>query len=145
MSFLSKGLAWLRTQLDGRDEEENEEEFLEEDAEPGPDLTRAGALPARSARPLEVVVMTPSSYGDARNGIDALAKGLVVIVILCDNVDDETASRFVDFMSGAVYLSRGSIRLLNDNVLIVAPSTVEIDEDRLIRASGFPLWKGPGL
>jgi cell division inhibitor SepF len=140
MSAFSNFLKWMKVRFEESEDDYEEPEAEENSAIPGP-----GAVPARSAHPLEVVIMTPTSYGDARNGIDALAKGLVVLVVLGDNVDDETASRFVDFMSGAVYLAHGSIRLLNDNVLIVAPSAVEIDEDRLIPVSGIPLWKGPGI
>lgn len=64
---------------------------------------------------------------------------------LNDSVDDETASRFVDFMSGAVYLAHGSIELLNDDVLICLPETVRLDKDRLTDFQGIPAWKGPNL
>lgn len=77
--------------------------------------------------------------------VDALEKGLAVIVVLNDSVDDETASRFVDFMSGAVYLAHGSIELLNDDVLICLPETVRLDKDRLTDFQGIPAWKGPNL
>ena len=55
---------------------------------------------------------------------------------------DEVASRFVDFMSGAVYMAHGDVMLLNDDVLICVPSTVDLHEDRLAFVSGIPTWKG---
>ena len=61
------------------------------------------------------------------------------------NVDDETASRFVDFMSGAVYLGKGEVELLNGQVLLCAPSAVHIEMDSLPRLTGIPLWRGPGV
>ena len=87
--------------------------------------------------------MVPGSYGDARRAVDALARGMTVIVVLNDNVDDEAASRFVDFMRGAVYMAHGDVILLNDDVLICVPSTVDLHEDRLAFVSGIPTWKGP--
>ena len=33
--------------------------------------------------------------------------------------------------------------LLNDDVLICVPSTVDLHEDRLAFVSGIPTWKGP--
>ena len=139
MSLLSDGLGWLRNQFVEPDEEvyEGPEEYE------GEDVPAAGALPVRSIRPLEVDILVPGSYGDARRAVDALERGMTVMVVLGDNVDDEAASRFVDFMSGAVYLAHGDVVLLNDDVLICVPSTVDIHEDRLAFVSGIPTWKGP--
>ena len=122
MSFWEGGLDWLKKQF--RDQDEDVYETPTEEREI---LPEAGALPARTLRPLEVVIMVPGTYADARHGVDALEKGLAVIVVLNDSVDDETASRFVDFMSGAVYLAHGSIELLNDDVLICLPESVRLD------------------
>ena len=85
------------------------------------------------------------AYSDARRAVDAMEKGLVVLVVLGSNVDDETASRFVDFMSGAVYLGKGEVELLNGQVLLCAPSAVHIEMDSLPRLAGIPLWRGPGV
>lgn len=140
MSFWEGGLGWLKKQFNGQDED-----VYDTQAEEREILPEVGALPARSLRPLEVVIMVPGTYADARHGVDALEKGLAVIVVLNDSVDDETASRFVDFMSGAVYLAHGSIELLNDDVLICLPETVRLDKDRLTDFQGIPAWKGPNL
>ena len=138
MSFLSKGVNWLKNQFEEAPEEDSYEE-----REEGEDVPAAGALPARSIRPQEVDILVPGSYGDARHVVDALARGMTVMVVLNDNVDDEVASRFVDFMSGAVYMAHGDVMLLNDDVLICVPSTVDLHEDRLAFVSGIPTWKGP--
>ena len=120
----------------------------EEDTDDLPELERdkpvpAGALPVRSIRPLELVTMVPGEYRDAGRSADALAKGLVVVVLLGDNVDSDTAKRFVDFLAGAVYLTHGDIELLNDNVLIITPDTVRVERDTFIPVSDIPMWKGP--
>lgn len=124
-----------------------EEEYIDAAAEDGgEEIPRtAGALPARAVRPLDSVIVVPRAYGDARRVVDAMEKGLVVLVILGDNVDDETASRFVDFVSGAVYLGKGEVELLNGQVLLCAPSAVHIEMDSMPRLAGIPLWRGPGV
>ena len=94
---------------------------------------------------MDAVIFVPRAYSDARRAVDAMEKGLVVLVVLGSNVDDETASRFVDFMSGAVYLGKGEVELLNGQVLLCAPSAVHIEMDILPRLTGIPLWRGPGV
>ena len=140
MSFLTKGIRWLKSQMDDPVEEES---YEEPEREEGEDIPGPGAVPARTIRPLEVDIIVPGSYGDSRHAGDALERGMTVMVVLNDNVDDEVASRFVDFMSGAVYMAHGDVMLLNDDVLICVPSTVDIHEDRLAFVSGIPTWKGP--
>ena len=114
--------------------EPEEEAYIDSAGEDGKeaDPRMAGALPARA-------------YSDARRAVDAMEKGLVVLVVLGSNVDDETASRFVDFMSGAVYLGKGEVELLNGQVLLCAPSAVHIEMDSMPRLAGIPLWRGPGV
>ncbi len=144
MSIFSSGLRWLKQLWDDPEEAMDQGETLSPAAKET-DFPEAGALPARSIRPLEVVIMVPTVYADAKRSVEALEKGLAVIVVLNDNVDDEVASRYVDFMSGAVYLAHGEIELLNDNVLICVPESVKLSKDRLAFVSDIPTWKGPSL
>ena len=85
MSFLSKGVNWLKSQFEESPEEDS---YEEQERDEGEDVPAAGALPARSIRPQEVDIMVPGSYGDARRAVDALARGMTVIVVLNDNLDD---------------------------------------------------------
>mgnify|MGYP000629917559 CR=1 FL=1 len=112
--------------------EPEEEEYIDSAGEDGKEAgpRMAGALPARAVRPLDAVIFVPRAYSDARRAVDAMEKGLVVLVVLGSNVDDETASRFVDFMSGAVYLGKGEVELLNGQVLLCAPSAVHIEMEQ---------------
>ncbi len=79
--------------------EPEEEEYIDSAGEDGKEAgpRMAGALPARAVRPLDAVIFVPRAYSDARRAVDAMEKGLVVLVVLGSNVDDETASRFVDY------------------------------------------------
>ncbi|MEE3452729.1 cell division protein SepF [Dialister sp.] len=141
MSAFSNGLQWLKSQFEETEEERDYEE-QDETYEDG-NIPRAGALPARSIRPQEVVIMVPGAYGDARRAVEALEKGKTVMVLLSENVNDEVASRFVDFMSGAVCMCHGDVMLVSADVLICVPDTVDLHEDRLAFVSGIPTWKGP--
>lgn len=158
MSFLSRAWTWLQDQFtaeddDYSDEYDEEEEEYEEERPPRRRIKEkadyvpgaGGTPPARAIHPLETLIMIPASYRDARHAVDSLEKGLVVILVLQDNVDDATASRFVDFMSGAVYLAKGDIKLINDNVLVCAPSTVRLETDLFAFHSGIPTWRGPDV
>lgn len=127
--------------------EPEEEGYIDSAGEDGEDAIPrvAGALPARAVRPLDAVIFVPRAYSDVRRVVDAMEKGLVVLVVLGGNVDDETASRFVDFVSGAVYLGKGELELLNGQVLLCTPPAVHIEMDSLPRFTGVPSWRGPGV
>jgi cell division inhibitor SepF len=101
---------------------------------------QAGALPARSVRPRELVIIRPGSYHDARAAVDALKNDMIVVVEL-GHIDAATAARMVDFVSGAVYLLNASIQLLNEDTLILAPASVTLETDDLVRADLFPQWR----
>ncbi len=145
MSVFSRGLDWFKEQFSERPDEEYEMESDDEGYTPEEQPRRLGALPARAVRPMDAVIMVPRTYGDARRAVDAIEKGLVVLVVLGDNVDDDTATRFVDFMSGAIYFGKGEVTLVNEHVLICAPSAVHLETDSLPSLTGIPVWKGPGV
>lgn len=70
--------------------EPEEEEYIDSAGEDGKEAgpRMAGALPARAVRPLDAVIFVPRAYSDARRVVDAMEKGLVVLVVLGSNVDD---------------------------------------------------------
>lgn len=76
MSFWGASLGWLKKQFSDQDEDARDTQAEEKEI-----LPEAGALPVRSLRPLELVIMVPGTYADARHGVDALEKGLAVIVV----------------------------------------------------------------
>ena len=125
------------------------EEYREE--ETGPEELNGGGrtedsrygadVPARAVRPLDSVIITPRSYGDARRAADAMEKGKIVIVVLEESIEDGSAGRFVDFISGAVYLAKGQAKLLEERVLICTPPSVYLETDRLVHLEGVPVWK----
>lgn len=143
MSFFSKIKDWLnRFFTEEYTEDEYNPEEMSSGGRPGDSHYGAGALPARAVRPMDAVIMTPRSYGDARRAADAMEKGKIVIVVLEDSIEDGSAGRFVDFMSGAVYLAKGQAKLLEERVLICTPPSVYLETDRLVHLEGVPVWKG---
>lgn len=133
MSFIHKSINWVKSQfIDNETEYDYEEEIT----------VQAGALPARTVKPFEAKIIEPKVYSDARFAIDELQNDRVVIIILKDNIEPEEASKFVDFMSGAVYFAKGTVEYFDDRILICAPSCVRMQKDELHRYSEFPVWKG---
>ncbi len=130
----------------GNEEDDYESELVYDDDYRNEDSPRVtSALPARAVRPMDAVIMEPHSYSDVRRAAEAMKKGLIVLIVLGDNLEDGEAGRFVDFMGGAVFFGQGELELLNEEVLICAPSNVHLETDNLPRLSGIPQWKGPSL
>lgn len=136
MGVFSDGLSWLKQQFTAGEDDPEYENWQDED------VREVCALPARAMRPLETVIMVPSSYSDARRAVEALEKGLVVIVVFTDALPEDVAGRFVDFMSGASYMAHGSVELLNTEALICTPERVRIQTDMLVYAPDMPVWRG---
>ena len=135
MFFWGEGLGWLKKQFSDQDEDVYETPTEERES-----LPEAGALPARSVRPQELVIITPGSYHDAKAIVDALQQGLVVFVCL-GNLDSTIAARIVDFVGGAVYLLHASIQLMNEDTLLLTPESVSITTDPLAPSDAFPQWR----
>lgn len=139
MGAFSDSLSWLKEQFAPGEDDPELESWQEEN------VPEARALPARAMRPLETVIMTPSSYGDARRAVEALEQGLVVIIVFTGALSEDVTGRFVDFMSGASYMAHGSVELLNTEALICTPEQVRIQKDMLVYSPGMPVWRGKGV
>lgn len=113
---------------------EDEEEMLREDS--------AASIPARAVRPMEMLIYTPREYKDARYAVQSLHDGKTVVLRLMET-DAETAQRILDFVSGAVYLVRGSMQLVGETILIAAPSSVRLETgDYRLRLAEMPVFRG---
>lgn len=139
MGVFSDSLFWLKSQFTPEEDDPELESWQEGN------VSEARALPARAMRPLETVIMTPSSYSDARRAVEALEQGLVVFVIFTDALSEDVTGRFVDFMSGASYMAHGGVELLNTEALICTPERVRIQKDIPVYAPGMPVWRGKGV
>lgn len=140
MSLFKGSVQWIRDQFTAPDEDDLIDESYDDLYEEEEPTEQAGALPARSVRPQELVIITPGSYRDAKAIVDALQQGLVVFVCL-GNLDSTIAARIVDFVGGAVYLLHASIQLMNEDTLLLTPESVSITTDPLAPSDAFPQWR----
>lgn len=134
MDILSRLIAWFRENFSERPELD-----LAEETYPA---NRASALPARAVRPLETLICTPREYRDARYAVQSLHEEKIVLIRLLE-VDEETAQRIIDFVSGAVYLLHGSMQLYGSSVLLCTPELVRVEkEDFALHMGEMPVFRG---
>jgi len=78
-----------------------------------------------STEGVRMVVLQPQSMEDTQVVIDNLCQGKSIIVNL-ENLSPEVAQRLLDFISGAIYALRGSIRKVSRGIFLLAPNGVDI-------------------
>jgi len=104
--------------------------FAEEDSESpseveDPRRRKAPVFNLHTHRPMEIVVLEPRSFDEARTGADHLKARRPVIVNLGD-VDRELARRIVDFVCGVTYAVDGQMQRIGEEIFLFAPSTVTV-------------------
>jgi len=108
-------------------------------------LRRSPRARERDPRPLALVrpprtefsLVAPQDFDDAQHIADRLRADVPVIVDL-QSCGPELAKRLTDFCSGLVYALDGSLELLDDRVLLLAPRDLALSSEA---AAGF-LEKG---
>lgn len=91
------------------------------------------------ARPrLSFDLVTPTGFDAAQTIADSLRGGTPVLVDL-HGVDRALAGRLTDFCSGLVYAVDGGLQHAGRDVLLLAPSTMDVsgDEASAVREPGF--------
>ncbi|NCZ46594.1 MAG: cell division protein SepF, partial [Betaproteobacteria bacterium] len=82
-------------------------------------------LPLRRPGAQQIVLLEPSSFGEAREVAEALKQKKPIIVNV-RKTDKDLARRIVDFLSGIAYAIDGHMTKIADSIYIFAPATVEI-------------------
>ena len=77
---------------------------------------------------MEVCVIKPTSFEDAREITDTLLSGRSVILNL-EGLNVEIAQRIIDFSSGSCYSMNGNLQKVSSYIFIITPETVEISGD----------------
>lgn len=91
-----------------------------------PQRSNIVSLPARRAgNTQQIVLLEPSSFGEAREVAEALKQKKPIIVNV-RKTDKDLARRIVDFLSGIAYAIDGHMTKITDSIYIFAPATVEI-------------------
>lgn len=77
---------------------------------------------------LEVAVVQPHAYEDAREIADRL-KSKKAVVINLEELGKEDAIKVLDFVSGVVYALEGEIQKVSSGIFLIAPYNVSIASD----------------
>ena len=101
------------------------EEEAEGVAEDEPRRRRAPVFSLHTNRSMEIVVLEPRSFDEARAGADHLKSRRPVIVNLKDT-DRDLAKRVVDFTCGVTYAVDGQMQRIGEEIFLFTPSTVTV-------------------
>ena len=101
---------------------------------------RAPVFSLHAHRSMEIVVLEPRSFEEARAGADHLKARRPVIVNLRD-AERELAKRIVDFTCGVTYAVDGQMQRVGDEIFLFTPSTVAVTAESAQDGPGvlFPM------
>ena len=74
---------------------------------------------------MNVVVIEPQSFDDAQQVAINLQKKKPVVLNF-ENTEKSVANRIIDFVSGTTYALNGDIKKISNNVILCAPSNVNV-------------------
>ena len=101
-----------------RDEEEEEEESK-------PRLFSRQVAPVKKSGSLEVALVKPSVFDDAKTIVDDLLYGKAVVLNM-EGINTEVAQRIIDFTSGATYSMNGKLQKISNYIFIITPESVSL-------------------
>lgn len=78
-----------------------------------------------NANQLKLVVMQPNSYEEAQDICDHLKEKKPVVINL-EYADKVTATKLIDFLSGAVYAVDGHIEKVSPTIFLIVPYNVDV-------------------
>ena len=92
---------------------------------------------------MKVVIYEPTNFEEAPSIVDNLKSRKPVIINL-ENIDQELAKKFFDFLNGAIYALDGNIQKVSAGIFILAPNNVDISgniKEELKNKGVFPWQK----
>lgn len=104
------------------------DEEIEEDSFDRPRMLKAGHL--------NILVRTPKSFSDVREYADSLIAGNAVMVSF-ESVDLAMRKRIFDYLNGVGYILNAHVSRINDDLLLYAPSKVEISKEVSSKGRSF--------
>ena len=108
----------LHSLIRKRDEEEEEEESK-------PRLFSRKVAPVKKSGSLEVALVKPSVFDDAKTIVDDLLYGKAVVLNM-EGINTEVAQRIIDFTSGATYSMNGKLQKISNYIFIITPESVSL-------------------
>ncbi|MGP1348899.1 MAG: cell division protein SepF [Stomatobaculum sp.] len=97
----------------------------EEEAEEKPRFFSRKVTPVRRSSGLEVTLVKPSVFEDAKEIVDNLLLGKAVVLNM-EGINTEVAQRIIDFASGATYSMNGRLHKISSYIFIISPESVNV-------------------
>ena len=85
---------------------------------------------------MEVCVIKPSSFEEAREITETLLKNRTIVMNL-EGLDVDVAQRILDFTSGSCYAIDGNLQKISMYIFIITPASVDISGDFQNILGGF--------
>ena len=89
-----------------------------------------------SAGGMEVCVIKPQNFEDAREITETLLKNRTIVMNL-EGLDVDIAQRILDFTSGSCYAINGNLQKISMYIFIITPASVDISGDFQSILGGF--------
>ncbi|MBP5264032.1 MAG: cell division protein SepF [Lachnospiraceae bacterium] len=89
-----------------------------------------------NAAGMEVCVIKPTSFEDAREITETLLKNRTIVMNL-EGLDVDVAQRILDFTSGSCYAIDGNLQKISMYIFIITPASVDISGDFQNILGGF--------
>lgn len=93
-----------------------------------PKITPISKSARKQGQGMEVCVIKPSSYEDAREITETLLNGRTVVLNV-EGLDMEIAQRIIDFTSGSCFAISGNLQKISNYIFIMTPPNVDISGD----------------
>ena len=101
------------------------EDDEEEEEESRPRLFSRGKVQSVKKGSLEVALVKPSVFDDAKTIVDDLLYGKAVVLNM-EGINTEVAQRIIDFTSGATYSMNGKLQKISSYIFIITPESVNL-------------------
>lgn len=88
-------------------------------------IREGGAAASMANAMMKVVVINPKNIDDCQQIANCLKEKRPVVINL-ENVEEPTAVRIIDFISGTIYAIDGAVNKISRNVWLFAPKNVNI-------------------
>ena len=73
----------------------------------------------------KIVVIDPKSFDECPKLVDSLKSRKPVIINL-ENIENDTARKIFDFLSGATYALNGNVQKIAQNIFVFLPENVDV-------------------
>lgn len=97
----------------------------DEEAEEKPRLFSKKPTPVKRSGGLEVALVKPSAFDDAKEIVDDLLMGKAVVLNM-EGINTEIAQRIIDFTSGSTYSLNGKLQKISNYIFIITPESVNL-------------------